>query len=89
MYLWKKEYDLAKQSFNTVIQQVNNIPNISNFNIDTSIYTYLFDVYELFKMIKKIYSYKNIFLKTRIYIALHHLTPFKAIEDCSRCYDFN
>lgn len=88
LYLWKKEYDLAKQSFNTVIQQVNNIPNISNFNIDTSIYTYLFDVYELFKNDKKNIFLQEHILKTRIYIALHHLTPFKAIEDCSRCYDF-
>ena len=61
----EKEYDLAKQSFNTVIQQVNNIPNISNFNIDTSIYTYLFDVYELFKNDKKKYILTEHISKTQ------------------------
>jgi hypothetical protein len=84
---WHGEKDLAKTFFSESVAALREVKNYSSFNIDIGVYDYLYTVFALYKANSKEHELLGKILTARIYIALHHHTPTKAIEDCDRALD--
>ena len=85
LYLWNNKDYVAKDKFLPIIQLTKNYVGISNLNVDMDIYDFLYDVYDAFKKDKNYKEELKSLLNTKIYITLHHLIPYNAVEECDFC----
>ena len=85
LFLWKKMTSEAKTKYLPLIQSTKKYKGISNLNVDTNIYEFLYDAYDAFKKEKDYKEEIKSLLNIRIYITLHHLIPFNAVEECDHC----
>ena len=56
LYLWNKQVSDAKKEFQPLIELIKGYQGLSNIDIDITIYDFLYDAYEAFKMDKFIAS---------------------------------
>lgn len=82
LYIWHRKQNLAKTYFQCGVNEISNISNYSNINIDSNLYEYLFDIFDLYK--KTDYEIAKNALISRIYLSLHHFAPMKAVYDCEK-----
>jgi hypothetical protein len=85
LFIWNNMYSEARQKFLPIIQSTKKYTGISNLNVDMTTYEFLYDVYEAFKKDIAFKEEIKTILNTRIYITLHHLIPFNAVEECDYC----
>ncbi len=81
LYYWASCPSKAREYFKRGIEEISKIDNVSNFNIDSTLYSYLYDIYSLHK------TKSNIAVKAllaRAYLSLHHFAPIVAVEDCKK-----
>ena len=76
--LWAGYPEEASSYFQPVLEKISQLENHSNVNIDRDFYDYLEDIYECVS--DSLIQEKIILCK--IYIALHHYTPYIAIQKC-------
>ena len=85
LYLWNKQVSDAKIKFQPLIELIKGYQGLSNIDIDITIYDFLYDVYEVFKKDSKYIEEIKSILNIRIYITLHHMIPYNAVEECDYC----
>lgn len=85
LYVWNNMNSEAKHKFMPIIQSTKMYTGISNLNVDLNIYEFLYDAYEAFKKEKEYKEEIKSLLNIRIYITLHHLIPYNAVEECDFC----
>jgi len=82
LYYWNRENNQAKSCLGIYAEKIERIENLSNLNVDISLYDYLYIIFSLYQKDKdKTKLLKNI-ITTRIYIALHHFSPTIAVNEC-------
>lgn len=85
LYLWNKQISDAKTKFQSLIELIKGYQGLSNLDIDISIYNFLYDAYEVFRNDSKYTEEIKSLLNIRIYITLHHMIPYNAVEECDHC----
>lgn len=83
LYKWHKEFNLAKNFFKCCVDEISKITNYSNINMNSDLYEYLYDIFDLYKVTDCKLALNA--LISRIYLSLHHFAPMKAVYDCERC----
>lgn len=78
---WRKRIKRARGFLLPYLDEVSEYHNLSHFNPDLRLYPYLFVLYDVFKKSNVEGEALRNALRARIYIALHHLSPVRAIED--------
>mgnify|MGYP001160421272 FL=1 len=82
---WSGDKKNAAKQFQDIVSVINNVNNISNIRIDTNVYDYIYDVFDVYKDDKKNVELLKKLLETRIYITLHHMKPYNAALECNYC----
>ena len=79
---WDKQIENAKVCFASSVHELEAVENLSNLDIDTILYDYLYIIYSLYQTEKSKKELLKRIITTRIYIALHHMSPAMAIKEC-------
>lgn len=88
IYLWNNNIEKAIEIFTPIINTIKGIRNISNIDINPSIYEYFDDILQI---CKNRLEYRELATKTingKIYINLHHLVPINAATECDRSISY-
>lgn len=88
LYLWHNDLDKAIELFAPIIDLLRNINNISNLNIDFSLYEYFDDILQIFKNNDKYHELAKQTIKGKIYTTLHHYIPINAAIECDKCISY-
>lgn len=84
LYLWNNDIEKAFEIFTPIINLIKKVDNISNINIDLSIYEYLDDIIKLLKDKPEYYNLSKNVINSKIYITLHHFVPINAASECDK-----
>lgn len=88
IYLWNNNIEKAIEIFTPIMNTIKGIQNISNIDIDPSLYEYFDDILQICRNKSK---YRELATKTingKIYINLHHLIPINAATECDRSISY-
>lgn len=65
---WSGDKKNAAEQFRDIVSAINSVDNISNIRIDTNIYDYIYDVFDVYKDDEENVEFLKKLLETRIYI---------------------
>lgn len=88
LYLWHNNLDKSIELFTPIIDSLRSINNISNLNIDFSLYEYFDDIIQIFKNNCKYRELVKQTIKGKIYTTLHHYIPINAAIECDKCISY-
>lgn len=84
LYLWYNNLDKAIEIFTPIINSLKSVNNISNLDIDFSLYEYFDDILQIFKNDNEYRELIKQTIKGKIYTTLHHYIPINAVIECDK-----
>lgn len=84
LYLWIDNIEKAIDVFNPIINTIKKIRNISNIDIDSSVYEYFDDILQILKNNIEYRDLAQKIINGKIYITLHHFVPTNAAAECDK-----
>ena len=84
LYLWHDNLDQAIEIFTPIINLLKSVNNISNLDIDFSLYEYFDDILQIFKNSSDYRKLVKQTIKGKVYATLHHYIPINAVIECDK-----
>lgn len=84
LYLWHGNLDQAIEIFTPIINLLKSVNNISNLDIDFSLYEYFDDILQIFKDSSNYRKLVKQTIKGKVYTTLHHYIPINAVIECNK-----
>ena len=88
IYLWSGNIAKSIEIFTPIIDTIKDIKNISNIDIDPSIYEYLDDILQIFKNKSEYRGLISKIINVKVYINLHHFVPINAATECDKSLSY-
>lgn len=88
IYLWSGNIEKSIEIFTPIIDTIKDIKNISNIDIDPSIYEYLDDILQIFKNKSEYRELISKIINVKVYINLHHFVPINAATECDKSLSY-
>lgn len=88
LYLWNGDEDKALDIFKPIIKEIKSIKNISNINIDLSLYEYFDDILQICKEKAKYNEVVEKAIEGSVYVKLHYFVPINAAKECDKYIEY-
>lgn len=84
---WRGDREKARLHFTPYVERLESIENVSNLRVDARLFEYLPTIYSYLEEEQNDIEILKKILTTRVYLALHHISPSKAITECNEALE--